>query len=234
MRHVVALLIATTACSQQVYSPPSQAFSVSPLAALPQGRKAVDLELSHHAQIFDPGINAGAARLRAGIGQNTEVSAEGTAIGVDDHGPSTADRSLYTGRVGVRTSPGKGGLSLFAGLGGGFAPAGGTFAAADAGIAVGYHNCTLVPVVQGSGFLSVPLEARPIDVTDDEYMQFDTPRRTAGGVVRAGLRLSLSPTACRRGDQAGWLNAGIGITHLGDGDTSATLMGIGIGFEIPL
>lgn len=235
MRYIALLIATTTACSQQVYSPPSQTFSVHPLSSLPEGRQALDVEVSRHAQIFDPSIDTGAARLRTGIGDNTEIAVEGTVLGVDDHGPSRASRSLYTGRVGLSTTPGAGGHSIFAGLGGGYAPAGGTFAAADAGIAVGYHNCTLVPVLQGSGFVSVPLAARPVDVTtDDAEMTFDTPRRTAGGVVRGGLRLSLAPSACRRGEQASWVNAGIGFTHLSDGEHSATLIGVGVGIEIPL
>lgn len=236
MKPAVLLLIATTtACSQKVYSPPSQAFSLVPLAELPQGRKVVDLEVSHHAQIFDPGINTGAARLRHGIGRSTDVSVEGTVLNVDDDGPSQASRTLYAGRAGVRTSPGPG-VSLFAGLGGGYAPSGGTFATADAGFAVGYHNCTLVPVLQVSGFLSAPLEARPIDVTDggDDVAHFDTPGRTAGGVVRGGLRLSLNREACRRGEASSWLYGGLGVTHLVDADDQATLMGAGIGIEFPL
>ena len=233
MRHLVAVLI-TTACSQQVYSPPSRAFSLQPLAALPQGGRALDLELSHHAQIFDPGINAGAARLRVGVGDNIEVSAEGTALAVDDHGPSRADRRLYAGRGGISVTPGKGGLTLFAGLGGGYAPAGGAFAAADAGISVGYHNCVLVPIVEASGFISNPLEPRPIDVTDDEYDTFDTPQRTVGGSVRAGLRLGLQRAACRRGAQSSWLYAGFSFTSLADQDSSAGLLGVGVGLTIPL
>ena len=235
MRHTIAIVIASTACSQQVYSPPSQAFSVSSLSALPQGRNALDLEVSRHAQIFDPAIQTGGLRLRTGVGDNTEVSAEGTAMIVadDQGGRSQAQRSIYAGRFGVRTNPKGGVSSLFAGLGGGFAPAGGRFAAVDAGFAIGYDNCVLVPILQGSGFLSEPFDARPIDVTVDKP-QFDTPQRTIGVTVRAALRFSLGPSACRRGEQVMWLTAGFGSTSLTDGDTSASLFGLGFGLEIPL
>jgi hypothetical protein len=231
----VPVLVLAAACSQQVYSPPSQAAALGPIRALPQHRQALDVEVSRHAQIFDPGILAGAGRYRVGIGDDTEVSVEGAVLGVDDAGPSTADRSLYTGRVGMRTNPGKGAVALFAGAGGGYAPAGGGFVAVDAGASVGYHNCVLVPVAVASGFVSEPLAPRPIDVTveADEPMT-DTPRRTIGGVLRAGLRLSLAPAACRRGEPGTWLTASVGTTFLADGDTDAGLIGLGVGIEIPL
>ncbi|MEO8706291.1 MAG: hypothetical protein ABI867_40045 [Kofleriaceae bacterium] len=228
------LVIATAACSQRVYSPPSQAYSLGPLTALPRGSQALDLEVSRHAQIFDPAIEAGAARLRVGVDGNTELSIEGSALTVDDDGPSSANRNLYSGRTGIRWSP-KPGVALFGGLGGGYAPAGGTFAAGDAGIAVGYHNCTLVPVAQVSGFASVPLEATAVDVSvDDKTKVFDTPGRTAGVVVRGGLRLSLAPSTCRSGKPSSWITVGAGFTTLKDADSSAALFGLGLGLELPL
>ena len=228
------ILIGVTACSQQVYAPPSQAFSVHALSALPSGRSAIDVELSQHAQVFDPPIRAGGARYHAGIGDNTELSAEATALIVDYNGRSLAQRSVYAGRAGIRTNPDGGGSALFAGVGGGFAPAGGGFAAIDAGFALGYDNCVLVPLLQVSGFGSLPIDARPIDVSVDDDIKFDTPRRTVGMTVRTAVRLSLSPVACRRGEQVMWFTAGLGTTSVTDGDTSGTLIGLGLGLEIPL
>jgi hypothetical protein len=233
MRALAAVLV-LAGCSQKVYSPPSQAYGLGPIAALAPGRQALDIEISRHAEIFDPPINAGTGRIRAGIGDNTEVSFEGAAMFVEDSGPSNADRTLYSGRAGIRNNPNKSGFSYFGGLGGGYAPSGGTFVAADAGISVGYDNCVLVPVAQASGFVSAPLAPRPIDVTDSGPMQYDTPERTVGGVVRGGLRLSLSPSRCRAGDQVGWLSLGMGTTTLVDSDSDATLIGIGLGIEVPL
>lgn len=236
MRHLAAvLLVAAAACSQKVYSPPSQLFAVTPIAALPEAAQALDLEVSRHAQIFDPPVEAGAARLRFGIGHDAELSVEGSTAAVRDRGPSTAPRTFYTGRAGVRSTPGRGPFTLFAGAGGGYAGAGGAFVSADAGIAVGYVNCVLVPMAQASAYVSEPLHPRPIDVTTDaDVPELDTPSTTAGGVLRAGLRLSLSPSACRRGEQSPWLFAGAGVTRMMDGDSDAAIPGVGIGLEIPL
>jgi hypothetical protein len=217
-----------------VYSPPSQTFALGGIRSLESGQNALDVEASTHSQIFDPAIVALGGRWHTGIGDNAEASVEGTAHRVDDEGPSTADRTFYSGRAGIRVNPGRGGAVLFAGAGGGFAGAGGGFASADSGIAIGIDNCTLVPVLQGSAFISQPLAARPIDVSDGSSDATDTPRRTIGVVLRGGLRLSLSPSRCRAGEQVPWITAGIGSTTLADIDDSATLIGLGLGIQIPL
>lgn len=232
----VALAVVATACSQQVYSPPTQTLPLGPVAAPPAGRRALDLELSHHAQIFDPAVNSGAARVRVGVGGDAEASAEGMAAVVEETGASEASRWFAAGRAGVRINPGNPNVSLSAGLGGGYAPAGGPFAAADAGIALAIHNCILVPTVATSGFASAPLDPRPIDVTegDDDMRKFDQPRRTLGAAVRVGLRLPLSRSACLAGGSAPWLAAGLSSVWLTDGDSNAQIPGIGLGIEIPL
>lgn len=235
MRPIATVLLVAAGCSQRVYSPPAQAFSLAPIHALPENQRALDVEVSTHSEIFDPPVYTGAGRLRTGVGDNTEVSVEGTAFSVDDTGPSGAPRTIYAGRAGVRTNPSASAVTLFAGGGAGFAPAGGLFTALDAGLALGFENCVLVPVMQASGFVSQPLAPRPIDVTTDPaHMTYDTPARTVGGVVRGGLRLSLSPSACRRGEQASWLYAGFGMTAVADHDSRGALLGAGLGVQVPL
>ncbi|NVB83419.1 MAG: hypothetical protein HOV81_33915 [Kofleriaceae bacterium] len=230
----VPLLVVVAACSQRVYSPPSQTFALGGIRSLDYGQSALDLEVSSHSQIFDPAIVALDGRWHTGIGDNAEASVEGTAHRVDDNGPSMADRTFYSGRAGLRVNPGKSGATFFAGAGGGYAGAGGGFASADSGIAIGYDNCTVVPVLQGSAFISQPLDARPIDVSDGDSDRTDTPERTVGVVVRGGLRFSLSPSRCRAGEQVPWLTLGFGSTTVADTEDSATLMGAGLGIQIPL
>lgn len=236
MRYLAVLALATTACSHKVYSPPSQLFAVTPIAALPADKQALELDASQHAQIFDPPLDTGDARMRFGVGDNTELSIEGAAAAVRaSDAASTATRTFYTGRAGVRSNPERSPFTFFAGAGGGYAAAGGTFVSADAGLAVGFQNCVLVPTFQASAYISEPLDPRPIDVTTDpDKPRFDTPSRTVGGVLRAGLRLSLSPSACRRGEQSTWLVAGLGVTKMMDADSSTAMPGVGFGIEIPI
>lgn len=230
----VAVLLASSACSQKVYSPPAQTFSVTPIHVLAPGKSAIDAEVSTHSEIFDPAINAFDARYRTGVGANTEVTVEGTAHAVDDQGPSVADRTFYSGRLGVRTNPEKSGVTFFAGGGGGYAQAGGTFVAVDSGLALGYENCYVTPIVQVSGFISQPLDPRPIDVSDDGDAEFDTPATTVGGTLRGGVRISLSPSRCHQGEEIPWITLGLGMTGMRDHDSDATMLGAGFGVEFPL
>jgi hypothetical protein len=232
---VLAAVPALSACSQRVYSPPAQTFSVTPIHVLAPGQSAIDAEVSSHSQIFDPAVNAFDARYRTGVGANSEVTVEGTAHAVNDQGPSKADRTFYSGRAGVRTNPSKSGVTFFAGGGGGYGHSGGTFVAVDSGLAIGYENCYVTPVFQVSGFISQPLAPRPIDVSDDsKYVQYDTPATTVGGTMRGGLRVSLSPSRCHEGEQIPWITLGFGATSLADHDSHAGMFGAGFGVEFPL
>lgn len=232
----VTTLVTLAACSQNVYSPPAQTFAVTPIHVLAPDQKAVDAEVSSHSEIFGPSINAFDARYRTGVGANTEVSVEGAAHVIDDRGPSMADRSFYSGRVGARVNPAKGGVTFFAGGGGGHGNAGGEFVSADAGMAFGFENCYVVPIFQVSGFVSQPLDPHPIDVSDETDMprEFDTPSTTVGGTMRGGLRVSLSPARCHQGEQIPWITLGLGMTSVSDHDSHDVLMGAGVGVEFPL
>ena len=233
MRIAAAVLIAS-GCSQQVYSPPAQTFAVSPVHALGSSHAALEVEASRHAAIFDPAIHALDGRYRHGIGENAEISLEGAAHQVEANGTSKARRDFYSGRAGISVTPNAGGARLFAGAGGGFASAGGEFVAVDSGITLGVDNCVLVPTFTFAGFASQPINAKPIDVSDDEYLTTDTPAFTVGGVLRGGLRLSLSPSRCRAGEDVSWISAGVGMTNVSDFESHDALFHIGLGVEIPL
>jgi hypothetical protein len=232
MKTLAAVTVfALTACSQRVYSPPTQAFAVGPVTALPAGGSTLDVELATHSQLFDPGLHSAAGRYARSIGDRTEVTAEGTAFTLEGSGTRS---NIYAGRGGVRTSPGDD-LSFFAGAGGGYAPIGGSFASLDAGVSFGIDNCYVVPVMTFAGFVSQPLDPRPIDVTvDPKEMTYDTPSRTVGGTARGGLRVDLTPSSCKRGEAGTWIYGGLDVTTVVDKDTTDSLMGFGVGVSVPL
>lgn len=232
----LATALPSTGCSQHVFSPPAQAFSGNGIRSLDDGQRAVDLEVSRHAEIFDPDILSGGARFRTGIGDHSEASLEGSVYGVEDGGPSKADRRIYAGRAGVRTNPKAGPFAIFGGIGGGYAPSGGSFVTADGGISVGYVNCYVTPMASASAFVSNPVGARPVDVSesDDHMAVTSTARFTVGSVIRVGLRIAMSPSRCRAGKQIPWLTTGIDVTTMVDRTSDSTLGGLGLGLEIPL
>jgi len=232
---LAAALVLVAACSQHLYSPPTQAYSVAPVHTLDTDQRAIDIDGSTHSQIFDPGFDAARGRLRVGVGNDTELSLEGMGAIVNSNSISTAARDVYAGRGGVRVNPDHGPFSFTAGIGGGFAPAAGSFAAIDGGVSVGYDNCYVVPVASASLFASQPLEARAVDVTvDPDHPMTSTPTRTAGATFRGGLRVSLSPSTCHAGHEAPWLTAGFDVTTLVDATSNAQLMGLGAGLTFPM
>lgn len=225
---LAAVLTALAACSQHVYSPPTQAYALAPVRTLAPGSQALDLEASSHMQIFDPGVGAASARVRAGISDDLELSGESMVARV-------ANVDFYTARAAMRVNPHEGAVSFTTGVGGGFAPKGGSFVAFDAGISVGFDNCYLVPVATASAYVSQPIVARPIDVSKDSTSPtFSTAHRTVGSVVRVGLRLSLSPERCHAGKEVPWITAGFDQTTMVDATDNAELLGVGLGFTIPL
>ncbi len=231
----LSLIPLAAGCSQHLYSPPTQTFALAPVHTLAAGDRAVDLEGSTHSQIFDPGYDAGSARLRAGIGDDAEVSLEGMNAFINGGGMSAANRNVYAARGGLRVAPGRGPLAFSAGIGGGYAPAAGGFAAIDGGVSLGYDNCYVVPIAAVSMFASQPLAARSVDVSvsSDEVM-YSTPHRTVGATLRGGLRISLSPARCHQGHEVPWLTAGMDFTTLVDAGSDAELLGVGAGISIPL
>jgi hypothetical protein len=235
MKLLAASLVTLVACSQHLYSPPTQAYQVAPVHTLDSSDRAVDIDASTHSQIFDPGFDAASGRLRAGIGNNAEVSLEGMGAMINSDTVSTANRNIYAGRGGFRINPDRGPVSFTAGLGGGYAPAAGGFAAVDGGVSVGFDNCYVVPVASASLFASQPLSARAVDVTvDSDKPMTSTPSRTAGATFRGGFRISLSPSSCHAGHQVPWITAGLDFTTLVDASSDAELLGLGAGLTVPL
>lgn len=223
----LAVLTATAACSQHVYSPPTQAYALAPVTTLAQGARALDLEASSHAQVFDPVVGTADARLRAGLGEGVEVSGEGMVARV-------AGVGFYTGRAGLRVNPHKGAVAFNAGIGGGYSPKGGKLVAIDAGISAGYDNCHVVPIASASAFASQPIAAKPIDVSTNSKTGTSTAHRTAGSVLRVGLRIALAPARCHAGEEIPWITVGLDETTLVDATDHAFLVGLGVGFTMPL
>ena len=175
------------------------------MGTLGQGQQMVDAELSRSGQLFDPTIDATALRLRSGLATNTEVSAEGTmSHRRREVGQRHVDgnRDFYAGHVGIRHNPGAGIISVSAGVGGGYAPGGGRFAAVEAGLALGYENCLRGADHAGLGLASSPVGTAKTDRRERRLRlggpSRRPPQRTArGGVARGGLRIVLDHDACK-------------------------------------
>src|SRR5262249_19839691 len=98
----------------------------------------------------------------------------------------------------------------------------GPFASVDAGSVLAYDGCSVTPFISGWGYVSKPLDARPVDASEPQFAPgtyVDTPETTVGVQVRIGLKLNLS--SCERKDKA--IVAGFGFDHLWDNDSDRGL-----------
>ena len=171
--------------------------SVAPVHALDTNDQAPSTSMARRTRRSSTRGSMRERRLRAGIGNDTELSLEGD-VGDDQlQHVSTANARRVRGprRHADQPRPRRG--VVHRGHRRRLRARGRWFAAIDGGISVGYDNCYFVPVASASIFASQPLTARAVDVTvDSDKPMTSTPARTAGATFRRGFRVSLSPSAC--------------------------------------
>ncbi len=231
MRIISASVVLVAACTHNVYTPPTRAFPLEPPATLKAGNYGLQLEASGHGT--SPDVGAGTVRLRRGIEDNLEASAELTYGKAGNELATDTRRSMIAGRAGARLRPDEmPSVAVGAGVGGGTF-AGGPFVSADAGAVLAYETCRVTPFVGGSGYVSAPLDAREVDTTEagkEPGTFVDTPETTAGVQVRVGVSVNLS--SCEAHSTS--LVLGVGLDHFWDDDSDRGLASGGAALALDL
>ena len=202
------------------------------VATVGTGRRGLNVEASAHGKVFGPTVVAGGLRGRYGLRDDLEISGDLTTVHVTEESATGTNPNVFLARIGVKFNPGHGFLAITGGLGDGWAPAGGPFTSADLGLIVAYENCYAVPFGSIRGFASVPLDPRPIDLSQPGNSDpvVDTPELTVGYSLQLGFRVPLSHERCPALAPVA-LTAGIGVTEMRDGDSSLGFGGAGVGLE---
>ncbi len=226
--------LACAGCNHELYSPPARMLPLESPATLARGETGVQAEGATQGAIFGPSVETGTLRVREGMADATDATAEVSVLHVD--GRSVADTYPYAfaGRVGLKHAA-LPWLSLVGGLGGG-ASAGGGFVSPDVGVIAGYENRWAVPFVSLRVSVSVPFDGRPVDTGQaghDALGQYVyTPPFTWIGGGTVGLRVPVGRcdpgTSCVHGSLLG----GLGLTELAYAGASAGLMSLAGGGEI--
>ncbi len=219
-----ALLLAT-ACSHNVYTPPSRAFAITSPKVLEEGKTVARANVSSSSQIFGPEIVAASAGFRRGTGNHVELVADVSYASVAEASAAGTNRNVTMGRLGGKVHPTESkNLALTAGLGGGYAPAAGMYASADVGAVVGYENRYLIPFASAGAYTSVPIDPKEVDTTQpgDDVQRLDTPEKTLGLTIGAGVKVPLNTTS---------LLIGITWVQVHDDDSQDVFMTIGAGIE---
>ena len=194
----VALAAVTGAgCSYQVVSPPARMVSLESARTARPGETVAGVKGGMYAAVFDPGVAVGSAGVRHGVEDNVELNVEGTWARVVYDGYPEIDCNIYAGRVGFKSSNARGSAAVLGGVGGGFAPAAGSFVAADFGGVLSRPSCLAVPFIGASVFASLPFDTKQVDFRRDDgtIHASDTADTTYGLSLGAGLEISPRPRA---------------------------------------
>jgi hypothetical protein len=222
---IVPAILLAAACNHNVYTPPARAFGITSPQVLEDGETAVRANVSSSSQLFGPEIIAGSAGVRRGTANNVELVGDLSYAKVNEASAADSNRSIAMGRIGGKVHPTESrNLAITAGIGGGYAPAAGMYASADLGVVVGYENRYVIPFASAGAYTSVPIDPKEVNTTQpgDSEQRLDTPEKTLGLTIGAGLKIPLDSSA---------LLLGMTWVQVHDNDSHDEFMTIGAGVE---
>ena len=224
----VALIL--TACSPHAFSPPGRTLPLETAAAVGAGNTGVQLEGGISTEVLGPGVVHATARVRHGVGEQTDVNFEANLVFyIDDDEQVEAHRGIYSGRFGVKHAFGQH-FALTGGVAAG-GSAGGGFFSPDVGFITSFENPYVVPFVSGRLVLSQPLGAREVEFFDDGVAFTQSPQFTYGYALATGVRVPVGPMAKPLRPA---LLVGFGLTQIFDGEEDTGFMGVNLGFEMTI
>jgi hypothetical protein len=212
-RLVCCLAVGAGGCRYQVSSPPARMVLLESARTAAPGEMMATGRSAYHTAIFEPGVATFSAGLRRGLGPKLEVDGEGTyarLLWEDDDNTRRLTKDLYAARAGLKWAP-LTELALVTGLGGGYAPAAGSFVSADVGFIASVDNCYVRPLLSVMAFGSQPLVAKIVDFRDEGHSQADT---TVGWGAALGVEVPLEWRRCRRGLTPARLQLGLHASSL--------------------
>jgi hypothetical protein len=201
------------------------------VATLPRGELGVQGEFGGVTWI--DGATA-TIRARGGLTERIELSAETSVLHVGHESAAGTNPNGYAARVGAkfRALPW---LALTGGLGGGGSAAGG-FLSPDLGVIVAWENRYAVPFLSGRAGVSLPIDARQVDVTEvgDGTTHVGTPEQTwiFGATTGVRVPVPVGSRAAGSGRLRGNLLLGLGFTHLQDSADDQDVVQFGLGGEL--
>ncbi len=198
---MVALALVGGACSYTVVSPPARFVNLESAGTVARGETVGGVHGGALSGVFDPAVAAGSVGVRRGVSDGVEVDADATWAHLQYDGFPDLDRNIYALRAGAKVSNAGRFVAAFGGVGGGYAPAGGGFMAADLGAVLSLPNCYVVPSLMGEGIASVPVGAKQVNFVSDDGMVVASDKAvTSYGIsLGVGVEIPLSRTRCREG-----------------------------------
>jgi hypothetical protein len=238
------------ACSYTVVSPPARLVNMESASTAAPGETVGGVHGGALSGVFDPAVATGSVGVRRGVIEGVELDAEATYARLQYDGFPNIDRNIYAARVGAKARNAGRYAAAFGGVGGGYAPAGGGFLAADVGAVLSLPNCYVVPSLIGSGIASVPVGAKQVDFVapDGTLAASDKAVTSYGFSLGVALEVPLSQARCRAGLTPPRIQLGLAGTRMirSDAPRSMTtaggettnrdgygVVGLTAGFELP-
>jgi hypothetical protein len=200
---------------------------------------------TYQGEVLEPDLAAGSAVVRRGITEKVEVSGEVSYLRVlveEQENAPHLNPGLYAARAGVKLAPNHY-VAVTSGVGGGYAPAAGSFGAIDVGGVVSYDNCYVVPFASVAGFVSQPLGAKAVDFGEHGKSTAST---SYGLTSAAGVEVPLSHQRCREGRASTKLQVGANMSLISSSsiqessgnppyekDAGRVIAGLAAGVEVP-
>jgi hypothetical protein len=245
MRRWLPLLL-LSACTPVAYAPPARLVSLDSPSAPRAGHTDVQAEAGTVGSVFGPSLIDGNVRARHALSDSLVIEGEtGVARVTNDGTVSTPDasgnlhaddrsRNGYTARAGVILQGQEGVVrgALTAGLGGGYAPIAGGWAAADVGASAGGTNKWVRPWFGVDLGFNQPVATHEFAVSDGDGGD-ETLELAANGIVRLALGLEIGPqtSALLLGFATTVVIAGSNGTDRTEGDTNDGFLTLAAGFR---
>jgi len=216
-------------CSYTVVSPPARFVNSESASTAAPGETVGGVHGGALSGVFDAAVVTGSAGVRRGVAEGVEVDADATYARLQYDGFPGIDRNVYAVRGGAKVRNAGRYAAAFGGLGGGYAPAGGGFLAADLGAVLSLPNCYVVPSLIGSGIASTPVGAKQVDFvsSDGTLVATDKAVTSYGFSLGVGLEVVLSQARCRDGLTPPRIQLGLAGTRMIRSDAPRTMTSAG-------
>jgi len=218
--------LALGGCSYTVVSPPARMVNLESSQTLAPGETVGGAHAGAYSALFDPGIVSGNTGVRHGLREGVELDVDATWARLSYDGYPEINRNIYAVRAGAKVRGAPRFIAAFGGVGGGYAPAGGGFVAADLGGVLSLPNCYVIPSLVAAGLASVPVGAKQVDFVapGGDLVASDKAVTSYGFTMGAGLEIPLSRARCRAGLTPPRIQVGLAASRMIRWDAPRTLM----------
>jgi hypothetical protein len=233
---IAACLVATAStlvgCNPHVYSPPTRIASMESSKPVAEGKTSGGVSVGSQGEVFGVRTASAVVKVRRGVTEHSEFGVDANFTVVDDsQAAADIDPNIWSARAGGKWAPEplRDYISVIYGVGGGMSEAG-QFISPDVGLVVAFENRYVVPFASVDGFVSEPINPRPVDISskdDGLGTNIQTASRTWGATFAGGLKVPI-----QSGGSTVSPLLGLSRSVLTDGEANTDIVGASLGVDV--